>query len=114
MLDMTSADGRRPVGRYDIAYGLIAILIVSVVDLWAQVPGSAGHDHLAEVACVDTPPGEKRPEFWLLQRGYGYRTSFHAGVRLLASAHVSQSAGCGRRQEPDGNRRGGRRAGVAL
>ena len=31
--------------------------------LQAQVPGTAGHDHLTEVACVDVPPGEKRPEF---------------------------------------------------
>ena len=31
--------------------------------LRAQVPGAAAHDHLTEVACVDTPPGEKRPEF---------------------------------------------------
>jgi hypothetical protein len=29
----------------------------------AQVPGTAGHEHLTEVACVDVPPGEKRPEF---------------------------------------------------
>jgi quercetin dioxygenase-like cupin family protein len=31
--------------------------------LRAQAPATAGHDHLTEVACVDTPPGEKRPEF---------------------------------------------------
>ena len=37
--------------------------IVPVGHLWAQVPGTAGHDHLTEVACVDVPPGEKRPEF---------------------------------------------------
>jgi quercetin dioxygenase-like cupin family protein len=29
----------------------------------AQAPTAAGHDHLSEVACVDVPPGEKRPEF---------------------------------------------------
>jgi quercetin dioxygenase-like cupin family protein len=29
----------------------------------AQVRGTAGHEHLGEVACVDVPPGEKRPEF---------------------------------------------------
>lgn len=63
MLDKTSTDGRRLVRRYGVASSLVALLIVSVVDVWAQVPGSAGHDHLAEVACVDVPPGEKRPEF---------------------------------------------------
>ena len=31
--------------------------------LLAQAPRAAGHDHLTEVACVDVPPGEKRPEF---------------------------------------------------
>ena len=32
-------------------------------NLRAQLPDSAGHEHLTEVACVDVPPGEKRPEF---------------------------------------------------
>jgi len=31
--------------------------------LLAQAPGTTGHDHLGEVACVDVPPGQKRPEF---------------------------------------------------
>ena len=29
----------------------------------AQTSGAGGHEHLTEVACVDVPPGEKRPEF---------------------------------------------------
>jgi quercetin dioxygenase-like cupin family protein len=29
----------------------------------AQVPATAGHNHLTEVACVDVLAGEKRPEF---------------------------------------------------
>jgi len=28
-----------------------------------QASRTAGHEHLSEVACVDVPPGEKRPEF---------------------------------------------------
>ena len=28
-----------------------------------QAPSTTGHEHLTEVACVDVPPGEKRPEF---------------------------------------------------
>ena len=43
-------------------------LVVSVLsltgmsgELQAQAPGTIGHDHLSEVACVDVPPGEKRP-----------------------------------------------------
>ena len=31
--------------------------------LRAQVRDTAGHNHLTEVACVDVPPGETRPEF---------------------------------------------------
>src|SRR5258705_12053914 len=42
---------------------LVAFQIVPIVDLRAQVPGATGHDHLTEVACVDVPLGEKRPEF---------------------------------------------------
>jgi quercetin dioxygenase-like cupin family protein len=29
----------------------------------AQQSGMAGHDHLTEVACVDVPAGEKRPDY---------------------------------------------------
>jgi quercetin dioxygenase-like cupin family protein len=42
---------------------LLAVPIVPVADLQAQPPGPAGHDHLTEVACVDVPPGDKRPAF---------------------------------------------------
>jgi quercetin dioxygenase-like cupin family protein len=42
---------------------LVAFQIVPIGNLWAQVPGTVGHDHLTEVACVDVPAGEKRPEF---------------------------------------------------
>ena len=42
---------------------LVASQNVTLGNLWAQVPGSATHEHLTEVACVDVPPGERRPEF---------------------------------------------------
>jgi quercetin dioxygenase-like cupin family protein len=42
---------------------LVAFHVVPTGNLWAQVPGTPRHDHLTEVACVDVPPGEKRPEF---------------------------------------------------
>jgi quercetin dioxygenase-like cupin family protein len=42
---------------------LVAFHITPIGTLRAQAPGAAGHDHLTEVACVDVPPGEKRPEF---------------------------------------------------
>src|SRR6186713_3343847 len=46
-----------------LALSLVAFQIVPIGHLRAQVPGTAGHEHLTEVACVDIPPGEKRPEF---------------------------------------------------
>ena len=42
---------------------LVTFQIVPIGNLWAQVPGTAGHEHLTEVACVDVPEGDKRPEF---------------------------------------------------
>ena len=42
---------------------LVAFQIAPIGHLRAQVPGTSGHEHLTEVACVDVPPGEKRPEF---------------------------------------------------
>ena len=46
-----------------IVLSLIALQIAPIGNLRAQVPGTDGHEHLTEVACVDVPPGEKRPEF---------------------------------------------------
>lgn len=42
---------------------LIASLLVPFGHLLAQATATAGHEHLTEVACVDVPTGEKRPEF---------------------------------------------------
>ena len=42
---------------------LVAFQLVPTGHLRAQAPGTAGHEHLTEVACVDVPTGEKRPEF---------------------------------------------------
>ena len=42
---------------------LFAFQIAPVGHLRAQAPGTPAHEHLTEVACVDVPPGEKRPEF---------------------------------------------------
>ena len=42
---------------------LVAFQLGPMSRLRAQVPRPASHDHLTEVACVDVPPGEKRPEF---------------------------------------------------
>ena len=42
---------------------LAAFQFAPIGQIWAQVPGTSGHEHLTEVACVDVPPGEERPEF---------------------------------------------------
>jgi quercetin dioxygenase-like cupin family protein len=42
---------------------LAAVQLVPIGQLRAQVPATASHDHLTEVACVDVPAGAKRPEF---------------------------------------------------
>jgi quercetin dioxygenase-like cupin family protein len=42
---------------------LVAFQLGPISHLRAQVPSPDSHDHLTEVACVDVPPGEKRPEF---------------------------------------------------
>jgi quercetin dioxygenase-like cupin family protein len=54
-MDNDSAGVRRPFAR--------VTLTRPVGNLPAQVPATAGHEHLTEVACVDVPPSEKRPEF---------------------------------------------------
>jgi quercetin dioxygenase-like cupin family protein len=46
-----------------LVVSLSALQIVSIGNLRAQAPGTAGHEHLTEVACVDVAPREKRPEF---------------------------------------------------
>jgi len=46
-----------------LALYLLPFHIAPVGHMQAQVPATAGHNHLTEVACVDVPPGEKRPEF---------------------------------------------------
>lgn len=42
---------------------LTVLLLVPFGNLRAQAAAAASHDHLAEVACVDVPAGETRPEF---------------------------------------------------
>jgi len=41
----------------------VQLHIMLTGDLRAQVRDTAGHETLTEVACLDVPPGERRPEF---------------------------------------------------
>ena len=46
-----------------LVLSLVAFEIMPVSNLRAQAAGTTGNEHLREVACVDVPPDEKRPEF---------------------------------------------------
>ena len=63
----------------------------------AQVPGTAGHEHLTEVACVDVPPGEKRPEFGCFNIGIATdlhfsQSSVYWHLRAFLSRDAAESA----------------------
>jgi quercetin dioxygenase-like cupin family protein len=53
----------RPPHIGPLALFLAAVHLVSIGHLRAQASNTAGHEHLTEVACLDVPPDEKRPEF---------------------------------------------------
>jgi quercetin dioxygenase-like cupin family protein len=59
---------------------LVALQLVPIGHLRAQMPGTGSHEHLTEVACVDVPPGEKRPDFGC----------FNVGV--VTGLHFSQAS----------------------
>src|SRR5215210_5724507 len=54
--------GKTPFIRAVVLF-LVTLQLVPIGKLRAEEPGTAGQKHLTEVACVDVPPGEKRPEF---------------------------------------------------
>ena len=46
-----------------LALSLTGLPTATTGEPLAQTPRTTGHEHLSEVACVDVPTGEKRPEF---------------------------------------------------
>ena len=59
--------------------GLFVALHLSTLGaLAAQAPVAAEHDHLSEVACVDVPAGEKRPDFGCFNVGTASGLHFSA------------------------------------
>jgi quercetin dioxygenase-like cupin family protein len=46
-----------------LVLSLLTLQIGTAANQRAQVPRTAAHEHLTEVACVDVPAGETRPEF---------------------------------------------------
>lgn len=76
---------------------VIALQIVPIGNLHAQVPGTAGHEHLTEVACVDVPPGDKRPEFGCFNIGavtglYFSEASVYWHLRAFPSRQAAEAA----------------------
>jgi len=71
---------------------LVAFQLAPIGHLQAQVP-AAGHDHLTEVACVDVPPGEKRPAFGCFNVGVATGLHFsQASVYWHLHAFPSRTA----------------------
>ena len=75
----------------------LVVLVLSVTGttsvLRAQAPGATGHEHLTEVACVDVPPGEKRPEFGCFNVGTARKLQFpQAAVYWHLSVFGSREA----------------------
>jgi hypothetical protein len=61
-----------------------------------QVPSTTAHEHLTEVACVDVPAGERRPEFGCFNVGKVTGLEFsQPSVYWQASPHVWDQKGCG-------------------
>jgi len=76
---------------------LIAFHSVPIGTLWAQVPGAPGHEHLTDVACVDVPPGEKRPEFGCFNVGtvtglHFSQASIYWHLRTFPSRKAAEAA----------------------
>jgi quercetin dioxygenase-like cupin family protein len=80
-----------------LVLSLVAFRIAPIGTLRAQVPGTAGHEHLTEVACVDVPPGEKRPEFGCFNIGtvtglHFSQTSVYWHLRAFQSRKAAEAA----------------------
>jgi quercetin dioxygenase-like cupin family protein len=74
----------------------LAVLLIAPIAC-AQVPGATGHEHLAEVACVDVPPGESQPEFGCFNigrvSGLAFdHTSAYWHLRLFPSRNAAEAA----------------------
>jgi quercetin dioxygenase-like cupin family protein len=76
---------------------LAAFHTVPIGHLLAQVPGTASHAHLTEVACVDVPPGKTRPEFGCFNIGvvtglHFKQTSVYWHLRAFPSRKAAEAA----------------------
>jgi quercetin dioxygenase-like cupin family protein len=90
------AAASRPMSRFVTVF-LAVFQMVSVGHVGAQVPATPGHEHLTEVACVDVPPGEKRPEFGCFNVGMVAGLHFSEGsvywyLRAFPSRAAAEAA----------------------
>ena len=60
-----------------LASSLLVLPTGTTSDLQAQAAPTTGHEHMGEVACVDVPQGEKRPEFGCFNIGTVKDVQFH-------------------------------------
>src|SRR4051812_630531 len=64
-----------------LALFLTVFQLVPLSHARAQVPATASDDHLTEVACIDVPAGEKRPDFGCFN--VGVATGLHFTQRSV-------------------------------
>ena len=76
---------------------LVVFQLVPAGHLRAQAPVTAGHDHLTEVACVDVPRGERRPEYGCFNIGtvtglHFSQTSVYWHLRAFPTRKAAEAA----------------------
>ena len=76
---------------------LIALQFVPTGNVRADEPGTAGDERLTEVACVDVPSGQKRPEFGCFNVGavtglHFSQSSVYWHLRVFASRKAAETA----------------------
>jgi hypothetical protein len=76
---------------------LVALQFAPIGHLGAQVPGTAAHDHLTEVACVDVPADQKRAEFGCFNVGtatalHFSRASVYWHLRAFPNRKAAEAA----------------------
>jgi quercetin dioxygenase-like cupin family protein len=80
-----------------LALVLVALQIVFIGKLWAQLQGAAEHEHLTEVACVDVPKDDKRPQFGCFNIGtvtglHFSQASVYRHLRAFPSRKAAEAA----------------------
>ena len=76
---------------------LVAFQIMPIGDLWPEARAAAGNERLRDVACVNVPPNEKRPEFGCFNIGtvtglhFG-QTSVYWHLRVFPDRKAAEAA----------------------